>query len=72
MIKTEIETMNDIPLTNNEVKHVLYSMNSKKVPGIDGINAIILEKVFELFPISFVSMYSKCLSGGSFPRIWKE
>jgi hypothetical protein len=47
-------------------------MNRNKAPGEDGITADILQRAYDLLPISTTAMYNGCLRTACFPKIWKR
>lgn len=61
-----------ISVTHKEIKYALDQQSSNKAPGPDVLNAIIIKNLFKYFPELLKAIFSKCLSLGHFPTIWKR
>ncbi|XP_045541155.1 uncharacterized protein LOC123722714 [Papilio machaon] len=58
--------------TEGELKWSASSLNPKKAPGIDGLNADICRAAIVLNPGIYLALANKCLELAHFPAIWKE
>lgn len=63
---------NDSLFTYGEVKAIIFDMNPKKAPGLDGVTADVLRHIFTLNPKIIIDLLNYCLSSGIFPVIWKH
>jgi ribonuclease HI len=70
--KTPYNELNDCPFTENEIRYTINSLNNKKSPGIDQINADIVKKTLEFTDSLLIDIYKKCLYLNTFPKIWKK
>ncbi|GBM41884.1 putative RNA-directed DNA polymerase from transposon X-element [Araneus ventricosus] len=50
------------PFTQNELKRILQKVPTKKAPGYDAIDFVILKSIFKHFPKLLLSFYNKCLN----------
>ncbi|GBL87897.1 hypothetical protein AVEN_192069-1 [Araneus ventricosus] len=48
------------PFTQNELKRLLQKVPTKKAPGYDAIDFVILKSIFKHFPKLLLSFYNKC------------
>jgi hypothetical protein len=71
-IQEPTDAVDDKPFTKEESIANLNKFNSKKAPGKDGLNSDNLIRAFQVFPLSFTQIYSKCLKKGCFPKHWKH
>ncbi|KAG8239029.1 hypothetical protein J437_LFUL018666 [Ladona fulva] len=58
-------------LNSNEIEISIASLGKRKAPGIDSINAEILQKALEHFKEPIVRMYNRCFKKEIFPEQWK-
>ncbi|GBL79530.1 Putative protein in type-1 retrotransposable element R1DM [Araneus ventricosus] len=55
------------PFTHNELESILQKVPTKKAPGYDVIDFVILKSIFKHFPKLLLSFYNKCLNLQCFP-----
>ncbi|GBM55193.1 hypothetical protein AVEN_182145-1 [Araneus ventricosus] len=55
------------PFTQNELKRILQKFPTKKAPGYDAIDFVILKSIFKHFLKLLLSFYNKCLNLQCFP-----
>ncbi|GBL74312.1 hypothetical protein AVEN_235299-1 [Araneus ventricosus] len=55
-----------------ELEEAFKSLNNKKAPGPDGLQADVIKEVFVTNPQYFHSLFNSCLQVGHFPKKWKK
>jgi hypothetical protein len=65
------EEINDLLFTISEVSLVVNDQNETKAPGIDGFTADIIKRINSINREFLPQIYNKCLTFGTFPKIWK-
>ena len=63
--------MNDVPLTDAEVRNTFYSMKTNKSPGYDGISFNATNNVFDFTVEPLRYIFSNSLTQGIFPEEMK-
>ena len=63
--------LNDIQLSQEEVKKVLQQLNSQKAVGPDKIHNKILSASREVITEGLTLLFNRCLNEGKFPLSWK-
>lgn len=58
-------------LTKLEIEMVFSKMNPRKAPGTDGLTSDICEAAYRADPETLLALLNKCLTTGTFPKIWK-
>jgi hypothetical protein len=59
-------------LSNQEIGKAIKAADTKKAPGSDRVNFLIIQKAFQAIPKSFEMVYSALLTHGYHPRCWKN
>lgn len=66
-----VDTENDLPFTEEEVRECLQYMNPKKAPGLDHITADICQQFASAYPRLITNIMNRCLTLQHFPDQWK-
>lgn len=61
------DSADDLPFTQAEIHHALFSFNVKKAPGPDSIDFNILRLAYRIIPSIFLKWCNKCLNFNYFP-----
>lgn len=59
-------------IKNREIREAIFTSNSKKAPGPDGINFLCLKRAYEIIPERFNNLFSKLLNNGYHPICFRE
>ncbi|CAI6370882.1 unnamed protein product [Macrosiphum euphorbiae] len=63
----------DYSMTNKEeVKNSIWRMSTKKAPGEDGINAMILRNAWPIMGDLITNLFNDLLRNAYFPKIWRN
>ena len=60
------------PVTDDEIKAILFACSPKKAPGPDGVNFACLRHAYTALPSWFNMLYRTVLNLGYHPRSWRE
>ena len=63
--------INDIKLTEFEVKEIINNLNTKKATGPDLIHKRLLIAANDVISVHLTRFFNRCLNEGVFPSIWK-
>ena len=63
--------INDIKLTEFEVKEIINNLNTKKATGPDLIHNRLLIAANDVISVHLTSFFNRCLNESVFPSIWK-
>jgi hypothetical protein len=66
-----INTQDDLPFAEQEIKACFESQNKNKAPGIDNFPADVALNTFLTIPHEVRQIYNSCLEVGYYPKIWK-
>jgi hypothetical protein len=66
-----INTEDDLPFTEQEIKACFDCQNKNKAPGIDNFPADVALNTFLTIPLEVRQIYNSCLEVGYYPKIWK-
>jgi hypothetical protein len=67
-----VHIIDNHPFTQEEVNDVIKSLNSKKAPGDDFINAEVIKRLNIIKPTLLLELYNKCFELRTFPKPWKR
>jgi hypothetical protein len=56
----------------NEVREAIWRMSTKKAPGEDGIDALILRKAWPTIREYVTNLFEDLIEQGYFPRLWRS
>ncbi|XP_035224341.1 uncharacterized protein LOC118196979 [Stegodyphus dumicola] len=61
----------ELDFTYEEIREVILSLRDRAAPGLDGIRARVVKRLFVNYPSFFIILFNKCLSLHVFPIAWK-
>lgn len=70
-VNDNINSVNGKQFEWNEINGAVRSMKLGKAPGMDGVTAEMLRRIWMAIPEWMKSMYDMCLNSGCFPNEWK-